>query len=330
MATMRRTGYADVFRYVGNILALVGFLVSMFIAIRLYMLLGVINDTIIAVFIMAGVSGSLLGLLKFMGKGLGIKLASGKCELCGVEFGRDTCPECGRQFGYNCAHPESPLSGYCVDCMTCPICGQGLANAHCLVCGKFVCENCYDESTYRCIECAAKGKGKKVRVRMKRGSSKKTSSDLEDAKVLVLEPTTFLSYRATELLRTFAKEDIVGESVRVGDEVEALGSTFKITATQPLGLVKVIHSTYVNVVNPDERKRVIEERKQGAEKCKSCDSVAVDHCRICEEPVCDRHRIFCSSCGFYVCKDHYIQEKNMCTRCAGETEKPEAAATEAT
>jgi hypothetical protein len=329
MATMRRTGYADVFRYAGNILALVGFLLSSFIGIRLYMLLGVINDTVIAVMIMAAVSGGLLVLLKFMGKGLGLKLASGKCELCGVEFGRETCPECGRKFGYKCAHPEAPLSGYCVECMTCPICGVNIANAHCLVCGKFICQNCYDEASYTCIECAAQGKAKKVRVRMKSTSTKKTSKELEDAKVIVLEPTSFLSYRATELLRKFAKEDVVGESVRVGDEVEALGSKFKVTATQPLGLVKIVYSTYLNMVNPEERKRVLEERKKGALKCKLCDSVAVDRCRICNEPVCDRHRIFCHSCGFYVCADHFVREKNMCTRCAGETGTAEPAAVEA-
>lgn len=318
MATMRRTGYADVFRYAGNLLALVGFVLSLYIGIRLYQLLGVFNETVVAVFIMAAVSGSLLALLRFMGKGLGLRLASGKCELCGVEFGRDTCPECGRRFGYKCAHPQAPLSGYCEECMTCPICGLGLGNSHCLVCGKFICENCYDEASYTCIECAAQGKAKRVRVRMKTTSSKKSSSDLEDAKVTVLQPESFLSYKASELLRKFAKEDIVGHSVRVGDEVEALGAKFKVTATQPGGLVKIVHSTTVNVVEADERKRVLEQRKKGAVRCKFCDSVAITvRCRVCREPICDRHRVFCNSCGFYVGPDHFVKEKNMCTSCAG-------------
>ncbi len=332
MATMRRTGYADVFRYLGNILALVGFVLSLFMGIRLYMLLGVINDTVIAVFIMSAVSGGLLVLLKFMGKGLGLRLASGKCDICGVEFGRDTCPECGRRFGYKCAHPQSPLSGYCEECMTCPICGKGLANAHCLVCGKFICEECYDEASYTCIECAAQGKAKKVRVRMKTTSTKKTSSELEDAKVVVVEPTEFLSYKASELLRKFAKEDIVGQSVRVGDEVESLGSKFKVSATQPSGLVKIVHSTTVNIVEPDERKRVMEARKKGSLRCKFCDSVAITvRCRVCGEPICDRHKLFCNSCGFYVGPDHYVKEKNMCTKCAGLSGPPkEAVAEEAT
>jgi len=332
LATMRRTGYADVFRYLGNTLALVGLALSTYIGVSLYMLLGVLNDTVVAVFMMAGVSGGLLALLKFMGKGLGIKLASGKCELCGVEFARETCPECGRRFGYKCAHPQAPLSGYCVDCMTCPICGVGLANAHCVVCGKFVCEDCFDKDTYTCIECAAKGKAKRIRVRMKSTSSRKTSSDLEDAKVVVLEPTTFLSYKASELLRKFAKEDVVGQSVRNGDEVEALGSKFRVSATNPKGLVKIVHSTKLNIVNPDERNRVLEARKKGAVRCKFCDSVATTRCRVCDAPICDRHRIFCNSCGYYVCPDHFIREKNMCTNCAGVSGpvQKEPAAAEAT
>ena len=330
---MRRTGYADVFRYAGNLLALTGFVASLLIGVRLYMLLGVFNDTVTSVFIMTGVSGGLLVLLKFMGKGLGLKLAIGKCEICGVEFARETCPECGRKFGYKCAHPQAPLSNYCGECLTCPICGVGISNAHCLVCGKFVCENCYDEASYTCIECAAKGKARRVRVRMTRTTStRKTSSELEDAKVVVLEPTTFLSYKASELLRKFAKEDIVGKSVRVGDMVDALGSKFKVSATAPQGMVKVVHSTAVNIVNPEERARVLEQRKKTAVKCKFCDSVAITtRCRICGAPICDRHRMFCSSCGFYVCPDHFVKEKNMCTRCAGvSTEAGQAAAVEAT
>jgi len=329
LATMRRTGYADIFRYMGNGLALAGLVLSLVLGFRLYLLLGVINETVIAVLLMAVVSGGMLMLLKFMGKGLGLKLAIGTCELCGVEFARDTCPECGRKFGYKCAHPDAPLSGYCVECMTCPICGVGLANAHCLVCGKFVCENCYDESTYRCIECAAKGKGKRIRVRMESKPGKGKSKELEEAVVVVLEPTSFLSYRATELLRKFAKEDVVGESVRVGDEVEALGSRFRVRATQPLSLVKIVHSTYLNIVNPEERKRVLDERKKGSLKCEYCDSVAVDRCRICNAPICDRHRIFCHSCGSYVCPKHFDKKSNRCTRCAGveENQAPEIAAT---
>lgn len=320
MATMRRTGYADVFKYLGNILALVGFVLSTYIGVRLYMLLGVVNDTVIAVLIMAAVSGGLLVLLKFMGKGLGLRLASGKCELCGVEFGRETCPECGRRFGYKCAHPQAQLSGYCEECMTCPICGRGLGNAHCLVCGKFICENCYDEASYTCIECAAQGKAKRVRVRMKTTSTKK-STDLEDAKVVVIEPSSFISYTASELLRKFAKDEIVGHSVRVGDEVEALDTKWKVSATQPSGLVKIVHATTVNIVHPEERKRVIEQRKKGSLRCKFCDSVAITvNCRVCRAPICDRHRIFCNSCGFYVGPDHFLKEKNMCTKCAGISE----------
>ena len=333
MATMRRTGYADVFQYMGNILALVGTILSLYIGISLYMLLGVFNYTVATVFIMAGVSGGLLGLLKFMGKGLGLRLASGKCELCGVEFGRETCPECGRRFGYKCAHPQSPLAGYCEECLTCPICGVGLGNSHCLVCGKFICENCYDEASYTCIECAAKGKAKKVRVRMTRTTSKKSSSELEDAKVVVIEPTSFLSYRASELLRKFAKEDVVGQSVRNGDEVESLGTKFKVIATAPSGLVKIVHGTLLNVVNPEERTRVLEGRKKGSLRCKFCDSVAITtRCRVCGEPICDRHRMFCNSCGFYVCADHFLMEKSMCTKCAGVAgpAKKESASAEAT
>jgi hypothetical protein len=333
MATMRRTGYADVFRYLGNTLAIVGFVMSLFIGIRLYMLIGVFNDTVVAVFIMASVSGGLLVLLKFMGKGLGLRLASGKCELCGVEFGRDTCPECGRRFGYKCAHPNAQLSGYCEDCMTCPICGINLGNAHCLVCGKFVCENCHDEASATCIECASEGKGKRVRVRMTRTTTtKRSSTELEDAKVVVLEPTTFLSYKAAELLRKFAKDDIVGNSIRNGDEVKTLGTTFKVSATAPSGLVKIVHATALNIVHPQERGRVIEQRKRGSLKCKYCDSVAISvKCRVCREPICDRHRIFCSSCGFYVGPDHFLKEKNRCTRCAGISEKvQQAPAAEAT
>jgi hypothetical protein len=153
---------------------------------------------------------------------------------------------------------------------------------------------------------------------MKTTSTKKSSSDLEDAKVAVLQPESFLSYKASELLRKFAKEDIVGHSVRVGDEVEALGAKFKVTATQPAGLVKIVHSTTVNVVEADERKRVLEQRKKGAVRCKFCDSVAITvRCRVCREPICDRHRVFCNSCGFYVGPDHFVKEKNMCTSCAG-------------
>ncbi len=332
MATMRRTGYADVFRYIGNSLALVGFVLSVYIGIRLYFLLGVFNDTVVAVFIMAAVSGGLLALLKFMGKGLGLRLASGKCDICGVEFGRETCPECGRRFGYKCAHPKAPLAGFCEECLTCPICGVGLGNAHCLVCGKFICQDCYDEASYTCIECAAKGKAKKVRVRMTSSSTRKTSSDLEDAKVLVLEPQSFLSYKASELLRKFAKEDIVGHSVRVGDEVESLGGRFRVAATAPSGLVKIVHSTMLNVINPGERARVLEQRKKGALRCKFCDSVAITiRCRVCREAICDRHRVFCNSCGFYVCPDHYLKDRSMCTKCAGHEEPAQQpAAAEAT
>jgi len=332
LATMRRTGYADVFRYMGNTLALVGFVLSFSIAWRLYVLLGVFNDTVVAVFIMSAVSGGLFALLHFMGKGLGLRLASGKCEICGVEFGRETCPECGRRFGYKCAHPNAPLAGYCEECLTCPICGVGLGNAHCLVCGKFICENCYDEASYTCIECASRGKTKKIRVRMTSTTSKKTSSDLEDAKVVVLEPQTFISYKASELLRKFAKEDIIGQSVRNGDVLNSLGVKFKVAATAPSGLVKIVHSTSLNLVNPQERTRVLEQRKKGALRCKFCDSVAITtRCRVCREAICDRHRTFCNSCGFYVCPDHFLKERNICTKCAGvATPAQQPAAAEAT
>ncbi|MBU7004816.1 MAG: hypothetical protein HXS50_04565, partial [Theionarchaea archaeon] len=67
--------------------------------------------------------------------------------------------------------------------------------------------------------------------------------------------------------------------------------------------------------------RVIEQRKKGSLRCKFCDSVAITvRCRVCREPICDRHRMFCNSCGFYVGPDHFLKERNMCTKCAGISE----------
>ena len=113
------------------------------------------------------------------------------------------------------------------------------------------------------------------------------------------------------------KDEIVGKSVNPGDEIEALDTKLKVMGVSPPGVAKIVYATSVNVVDPGVRLRAVNARKKGAPRCKLCERVEIElRCRVCREPICERHRVHCGSCGFYVCPDCMEPGARICVECA--------------
>ncbi len=311
MAELKRKGYADIF-YLILLTTVASISVFMFIvAYTAYNLLGgIINFTIIMLFIFGGIMAGFTFLVWNLGRSRGLGLPGGKCEICGVEFSAHHCSVCGREFGPSCLPEDAAVSSRCRECNVCSICGKNNVKATCVNCGKPMCSNCYSKSKHVCIECAGE------MVRKKNTRIKKPRRKVK-AKTVILQPKKDISYEICQKISLKVFSEIRKQTVQLGVTIKALDTEFEVIATNPLTQVTIVPSTIVSVLNQESRDEMMKNRQTTrVPHCYACDSLAVKKCRNCSKPMCVRHQKICPECGKVFCLECFDLEKDICQVCA--------------
>jgi len=315
MAELKRKGYADIF-YLILLLTVASIAVFMFIVgyVAYYLLGGIMNFTIIMLFIFGGIMAGFTVLVWMLGRSRGLGLPGGKCEICGVEFSAHRCMVCGRAFGPNCLPKEAGTSSRCFECNVCAVCGINEVNAACINCGKPMCATCYSKSKHTCIECAGQ-------LVLDNKTKIKSPPRKVKAKTIILAPHDDISHEVCQKITPKVSLELKDETLKVGDKVKALDMDFQVIATNPLTEITVVPTTNISVINPTSRDEIIKNRQSKViPKCFACESLAIKICRACDHTMCVRHQRICPECGKVYCLDCYDVEKERCKVCLGEKE----------
>lgn len=313
MTELRRKGYADIF-YLIFLSTVAGISVFMFIVgyVAYNLLGGIMNFTIIMLFIFGGIMAGFTFLVWMLGRSRGLGLPGGKCEICGVEFSAHRCTACGRSFGPNCLPKDTSTSSRCFECDVCAICGINEVNSACVNCGKPMCSTCYSKARHTCIECAGD------LVKMGKIKVKSPPRNVK-AKTVILAPENAMSHEICQKISSKVSLELKDKTIKVEDNITALNTTFEVIATNPLTEVTVVPTTVISVVNPKSRDLLLKNRQSKTiPTCYGCDSLAIKICRTCDHTMCVRHQRICPECGKVYCLDCYNVEKDQCRQCLGE------------